>query len=112
MNRVIVLIVLVAAGFVAYKYAPPMTKGMYLSQYEAFVKDVETNFRDYDASTWETKNAKFKQLSRDYFEKFEDDLTEAEREQIAAYKLQYLAFKMKGKARGLLDDIEDAILDF
>lgn len=109
--RIIIFLALVfSLVFVSCNAVPPMTKGMYISQYESFIENVKANSETYDAKTWEAKNEEYRKYSREYYEQYKSELTEEERNTVMELKLRYFEMKAKKKGKDFLNTIEDAIL--
>ena len=78
----------------------PTTKEAYLENYEAFVKRVEKNHKNYHKKDWEYADKKIKQYNEDYYQKFERELTIKEKLKTGAFHLKYQSLRERDRFRG------------
>lgn len=88
-----------------------MNKVTYIKSYEKFITEVKEDGRDFTKEDWQTKDETYKKYSRELYDKYEDDLTEAEVNQILDFNNQYRISRAKVVGKNVLQDIEDGILD-
>ncbi len=73
----------------------PATKEAYLSDFEKFVERVDKYHEDYNKKDWQWADSRFQKYSEEWYEKFENQLTDKEEVKIFELKLKYTAFKNK-----------------
>jgi hypothetical protein len=83
---------------------PPLTKGSYLRQYESFIAKVKEDAYDSNFS-WEKADEKFELFSKIYYQRFEQELNNEEKNRCRKYWLEYQFIKLKTQAGILKDDL-------
>ena len=73
----------------------PQSKESYLKRYEKFISEVKMNSTNYTEADWIKIDEKFERFSKEWYSKFEEDLTWKEQLLIAKYNVQYNTFKSK-----------------
>lgn len=82
----------------------PMSKDVYLNNYDKFVENVRENHEKFTESDWINADKKFDEYSNKLFVKFEPEFTLEEKVLVTKYRLQYDIYRYK-------DDAIDIILD-
>lgn len=84
------------------------TKENYLTDFTAFVADVEKNYVSYTSADWELKDAEFKQYTEDKLEEHRDTFTKEDKEAIGKLVGRYSVVRAKGYGKQLKDGLNDA----
>jgi hypothetical protein len=85
----------------------PGTKKHYLNNYERFVIDVEKNSEKFSFSDWSWANERFRKYDGEWFDKFQSDLNQEEKNQVAGLKTRYLAARAQTRyGRFMHEDVE------
>jgi len=89
------------------------SKRMYVNSYDQFMKKIEKNQEDYSEKDWEELDAKFERFSEECYEKFEDDLSKKEKNQIMKHNLKYVVVRVKSELPfDLSEDNQQKVDDF
>lgn len=83
----------------------PSTKQDYLEEYKAFIEEVSENASSYSESDWEDKTAEFEKFSKEWYEKFKEELSLGEQMQVTAYAASF------GYHKSNVDDLVNDIVD-
>jgi len=84
------------------------TKENYLTDFTAFVADVEKNYVSYTSADWELKDAEFKQYTEDKLEEHRDTFTKEDKEAIGKLVGSYSVVRAKGYGKQFKDGLNDA----
>lgn len=84
------------------------TKENYLTDFTAFVADVEKNYVSYTSADWELKDAEFKQFTETKFDEHSKTLTDEDKKAIGKLAGRYYVVRAKGYGKQLKDGIDDA----
>lgn len=90
---------------------PPLSKDMYLQQYDTFVSRIEQEHVDFALQDWQRADALFKQYSRQYYDQYYKEMTKGERIQANLYKVEYFKYKAIYKGKSWLQGLEDLVLE-
>ena len=82
------------------------TKQDYISNYEAWVKNLKANYKAYKKPDWSTAEADFKRYSEADYNRFKDQFTDEEREQVDNLTGQYYAVLAKYKANQMKGELK------
>ncbi len=84
------------------------SKTLYIVSFENFIEKTENNYEDYTDKDWEKADAKFKKLTSECYDKFEDKLSRRDKKKIVKFGVRYSFYRIKsGLLTGLNIDDED-----
>jgi|GEM_PF-1045013 len=93
----------------------PRSREAYLEDYKEFIVSVREDGQTYDESDWQEVDEEYAELSGEFYETFEPELTVKDKLQIASWNIQYNALKGTKTINDLVDfmiDDEDGLLTF
>ena len=82
------------------------TKQDYISNYEAWVKNLKANYKAYKKPDWSIAEADFKRYSEADYNRFKDQFTDEERELVDNLTGQYYAVLAKYKANQMKGELK------
>jgi multidrug resistance efflux pump len=86
-----------------------LTKRDYISNYEAWIKNLKANYKEYKKPDWSTAEADFKRYSEGDYNRLKDQFSEEEREKVDNLTGQYYALLAKSKANQVKGEIKSII---
>ena len=110
MNRI--KFILLQFSFCLLISCSPWSKDAYMREYKSFIDDVSEKGQDYSDAEWQEADNKFKQFDTEWFDKFKDDMSLADKGTTSLYNLQYVYHRNKKGAKSvfntyLKDDYEE-----
>ncbi|WP_444092496.1 DUF6565 domain-containing protein [Bacteroides sp.] len=99
--------VLFLALVLAIATACTQTKESYLDGFKLFVENVQKNAQDYTKADWEKADEQFTKL-KDSYNKFSEQMTSNEKDEIVKLESTYTALKLKKIKEGAKDAFEKA----
>ena len=72
-------------------------KSTYLNSFEFFIEDIEKNSKEFSVRDWERAEEKFKRLTEECYEKFQNELTISEEGKIIKYSLKFAFYKLNNE---------------
>lgn len=99
--------VLFLALVLAIATACSQTKESYLDGFKLFVENVQKNAQDYTKADWEKADEQFTKL-KDSYNKFSEQMTSNEKDEIVKLESTYTALKLKKIKEGAKDAFEKA----
>jgi hypothetical protein len=97
------ILALIVAGCSYY------SKESYLKGFEEFIADVSQNHKSYDDKKWEKQTARYEKFTGEWYEKFKDDLTVAEKVTITSHKVKFNYFKKADQTSSAIQSLFDAL---
>lgn len=88
-----------------FSCSTPWTKEAYLEKYEKFIKEVSTEYKEYDEDDWINKDEKFAKFNGEWYDKFKDEYTWKEEIILTKYSFQYNVYR----ARKDVEDLFNAL---
>ena len=85
------------------------TKQDYISNYEAWVKNLKANYKAYKKPDWSAAEADFKRYSEAEYNRFKDQFTEEEREQVDNLAGQFYGVLAKYKSNQVKGEVKSII---
>lgn len=86
-----------------------LTKEGYISDFSSFVEKVKNKGSEFDKADWEKASIKFEKFSSSEFERFEKEMTPAEKLKVAKLMGQYRALQIKYGLKKLEKNINNAV---
>lgn len=99
--------VLFLALVLAIATACSKTKESYLDGFKLFVENVQKNAQDYTKADWEKADEQFTKL-KDSYNKFSEQMTSNEKDEIVKLESTYAALKLKKIGNDLKEGAKDA----
>ena len=99
--------VLFLALVLAIATACSQTKESYLDGFKLFVESVQKNAQDYTKADWEKADEQFTKL-KDSYNKFSEQMTSNEKDEIVKLESTYAALKLKKIGNDLKEGAKDA----
>ena len=99
--------VLFLALVLAIATACSQTKESYLDGFKLFVESVQKNAQDYTKADWEKADEQFTKL-KDSYNKFSEQMTSNEKDEIVKLESTYAALKLKKIGDDLKESTKDA----
>lgn len=81
----------------------PLTKDAYLEQYKSFIDEISSESKSYKESDWKDADEQFKKYDSEWYNKFNDEMSLAEKGTVSYYNLQYVYYRNKGGVKSLYD---------
>lgn len=93
-NRIVAkLMLVIAIIFMVSSCLVPTSKDSYLQDFEKFVDRVKKHHKDYNKKDWKWADSMFEKYSKDWYQKFKNDLTTEEKLEVVKLKLLYRNYK-------------------
>lgn len=86
------------------------TKDSYIEDFKEFVENVKDEMKDYTENDWKEIDEKFKDLSTIQYNKFEGELSDEEKAEVAKLQATYVGLKLKTGVRDVSKRV-DKFLD-
>ena len=86
------------------------TKESYLNGFKLFVESVQKNAQDYTKADWEKADEQFTKL-KDSYNKFSEQMTSNEKDEIVKLESTYAALKLKKIGNDLKEGAKDTAKD-
>lgn len=102
--------VLFLALVLAIATACSQTKESYLNGFKLFVESVQKNAQDYTKADWEKADEQFTKL-KDSYNKFSEQMTSNEKDEIVKLESTYAALKLKKIGNDLKEGAKDTAKD-
>lgn len=83
----------------------PMTKESYLKDYKDFISEVCSENSNYTEKDWKNADEKFQKYSKEWYNKFKDEILLKEQIVLAKYQVQYNLYKYKGNANEIISNV-------
>jgi tRNA nucleotidyltransferase/poly(A) polymerase len=80
------------------------SKDRYLTEFSNFVKEIETNYKQYTDEDWEQKEIHYQQYIGKQYQRFEHKFSDSDQEQIGKLKGKYQTIKVKYQAEKFIDN--------
>ena len=96
--------VIAALAFLMVACAPS-TKEEYLEEYKEFIEEVSEKAKTYSETDWAEKTEEFEKLSKEWYQKFKEELSLGEQMQVTAYAASF------GYHKSNVDDLVNDIVD-
>ena len=84
-------------------------KTCYISQYESWINELESEYKTYTVKEWEEVEMKFKKFSELEYQKFQGMLTDSDKERLDKLTGQYYAVLTKYKAMQINNELKSLI---
>lgn len=104
-SKVFVFAMLIAVVIVASSCSEPSSKEAYLEKFESFVENVGEDYRNYSKKDWKYSEERFQKFSKEWHDKFKDDLTLKEKIKVAGLIVKYKSFNKGRKLEDFYDDV-------
>ena len=78
-----------------------LQKKSFISSFDTFISDVETNYKTYKEKDWEEADLKYKNLMEGDYVKYQTYLTDAENSHVNTLIGKYQAMKLKSSLFGI-----------
>ncbi len=96
-----------------------LTKQNYIENYQAWISDLQKNYRNLNDADWKTIESDFDRYSKTEFDRFRSEFTTEEKQKIQmlsgqfyAIKGKYEALQLKEKLNNLLDQAKGMVEEF
>lgn len=96
--------VIAALAFLMVACAPS-TKEEYLEEYKEFIEEVSEKAKTYSETDWAEKTEEFEKFSKEWYERFKEELSLGEQMQVTAYAASF------GYHKSNVDDLVNDIVD-
>jgi hypothetical protein len=83
------------------------SKENFLTDFTAFIANVEKNYISYTSADWELKDAEFKQYTEDKLEEHRDTFTKEDKKAIGKLVGRYSVVRAKGYGKQFKDGLND-----
>ena len=97
-------LLLIAAACIA-----SLTKAEYINEYEGWIIKLKAEHKEYKKEDWSKAATDFKRYSEAEYNRFKDQFTEQEREQVDNLTGFYYAIMAKHKANQLKDEVKSIV---
>lgn len=84
-------------------------KKSFISSFDTFISDVETNYKTYKEEDWEEADLIYKNLMDVDYVKYQTYLTDAENSHVNTLIGKYQAFKLKSSLFGIKNQLQNVI---
>jgi hypothetical protein len=88
-----------------YSCSLMMTKESYLEDYKGFINEISNESSNYSENDWESADEEFRKFSKEYYNKFKEEILRKEQIVLAKYEVQYNLYKYKGSATEIISNV-------
>lgn len=100
------IITLVAILFVG---CAPTSKQSYLERYDAFIEEASQMYRDCTPEDWSKMVEKFEKYSKEYYHKFESELTAKEKLKALGHEAKFIGYQSYIEMKDITKDADELI---
>ena len=87
------------------------SKDNYIQSFSAFITDVKEHYHSYTDDDWNKADLKYNKFAEQDYNKYRNELTEADKELVGRLKGVYNVLVMKREVKGFFEQAEDLIYE-